>query len=152
MRAYLRIGATRHPRLLELDARAWTARLSAARGRRTTLGDIRAAEIPPAACILLIHVLHHLDSYEAQERLLMTCRAKLDDGGCLVICEVNSAPRWKYALGWLTDRVLYLGDPIFYRMPGEMHELLARCGYRTETRLVHEGTPFSHAVYICTKA
>ncbi|MEQ1919005.1 MAG: bifunctional glycosyltransferase/class I SAM-dependent methyltransferase, partial [Elusimicrobiota bacterium] len=116
------------------------------------LGDIRAEALEPAACILLVHVLHHLDSFEAQERLLASCREKLNDGGCLVICEVNSAPGWKYALGWLTDRVLYPGDPIFYRFPSEMHELLTRCGFRTETRLVHEGTPFSHAVYICTKA
>lgn len=116
------------------------------------LGDIRTEVLEPAACILLIHVLHHLDSFEAQERLLKTCREKLNDDGCLVICEVNSSPGWKYALGWLADRMLYPGDPIFYRFPAEMHELLARCGFRTETRLVHEGTPFSHAVYICAKA
>lgn len=116
------------------------------------LGDIRTEALEPAECILLIHVLHHLDSFEAQERLLTTCREKLNDSGRLVICEVNSSPRWKYSLGWLADRVLYPGDPIFYRMPAEMNELLARCGFQAETRLVHEGTPFSHAVYICTKS
>ena len=51
MRAPLRIGTTRHPRLLEIDARAWTARLSAARGRRTTLGDIGAPDIDPIAAL-----------------------------------------------------------------------------------------------------
>ncbi len=116
------------------------------------LGDIRTETLDPAACILLVHVLHHLDSFEAQERLLASCREKLNDGGRLVICEVNSAPRWKYGLGWLADRVLYPGDPIFYRFPAEMKELLSRSGFRSETRLVHEGTPFSHAVYVCTKA
>ncbi|MDD5302165.1 MAG: bifunctional glycosyltransferase/class I SAM-dependent methyltransferase [Elusimicrobia bacterium] len=116
------------------------------------LGDIRTEALEPAACILLIHVLHHLDSFVAQERLLTSCREKLNDGGTLVICEVNCVPRWKYGLGWLADRVLYPGDPIFYRFPAEMHELLARCGFQSETRLVHEGTPFSHAVYVCTKA
>jgi SAM-dependent methyltransferase len=141
-------------RVLGLDLDAVKIRM-APRGAPNVvnrLGDIRTEALEPAACILLVHVLHHLDSFEAQERLLASCREKLNDGGCLVICEVNSAPGWKYALGWLTDRVLYPGDPIFYRFPSEMHELLTRCGFRTETRLVHEGTPFSHAVYICTKA
>ena len=49
MRAPLRIAATRHPRLLQIDARAWTARLSASHGRRTTLGDIRPTDIDPIA-------------------------------------------------------------------------------------------------------
>ena len=49
MRAPLRIAATRHPRLLQIDARAWTARLSASHGRRTTLGDIRPDDIDPIA-------------------------------------------------------------------------------------------------------
>ena len=49
MREPLRINATRHPRLLQIDARAWTARLSQRAGRRVTLGDVRAAEIDPIA-------------------------------------------------------------------------------------------------------
>lgn len=47
MRAPLRVAATRHPRLLQIDARAWTARLSASAGRRTTLGDIRQSDVDP---------------------------------------------------------------------------------------------------------
>ena len=116
------------------------------------LGDIRTEAFEPAACILLVHVLHHLDSFEAQERLLSSCRERLEEGGRLVICEVNSVPRWKYALGRLADGVLYPGDAIFYRLPPEMNALLSRCGFRSETRLVHEGTPFAHAVYVCEKA
>ncbi len=116
------------------------------------LGDIRTEALEHAACILMIHVLHHLDSFDAQDRLLATCRERLEEGGRLVICEVNSAPCWKYGLGRLADFVLYPGAPIFYRLPAEMNALLARCGFRCETRLVHEGTPFSHAVYVCEKA
>ncbi len=49
MRAPLRITATRHPRLLQIDARAWTARLSARDGRRVGLGDVRAHDVDPIA-------------------------------------------------------------------------------------------------------
>ena len=38
VRAPLRIVATRHPRLIEIDARSWMARLSARDGRRVALG------------------------------------------------------------------------------------------------------------------
>lgn len=136
---------------LDLDA-VKIARAPAGAGVVARVGDIRAEAPGGAACILLVHVLHHLDSFESQERLLEDCRERLEEGGRLVICEVNSAPGWKYALGRLADAVLYPGDPIFYRMPAEMGTLLERCGFRSETRLVHEGTPFSHAVYVCEKA
>ena len=49
MRAPLRIAGTRHPRVLQIDARAWTARLSASARRRTTLGDIGPSDIEPIA-------------------------------------------------------------------------------------------------------
>jgi Alpha amylase, catalytic domain len=49
VREPLRIAATRHPRLIEIDARAWMARLTARAGRRVGLGDVRAREIEPIA-------------------------------------------------------------------------------------------------------
>lgn len=49
MKAPLRITSTRHPRLLQIDARAWTARLAARDGRRVGLGDVRARDIDPIA-------------------------------------------------------------------------------------------------------
>lgn len=114
-------------------------------------GDIRTEALETADCILLIHVLHHLDSYDDQERLLETCRAKLKPGGRLVICEVDGAPRWKYALGLLADRILYPGDDIYYRFPDKMLPLLADCGFAAETRYIHQATPFAHVVYVCVK-
>ncbi len=41
--------STRHPRLIEIDARAWLARLSARDGRRVGFGDVRARDIDPIA-------------------------------------------------------------------------------------------------------
>ena len=49
MKAPLRITSTRHPRLLQIDARAWMARLAARDGRRVGLGDVRARDIDPIA-------------------------------------------------------------------------------------------------------
>ena len=41
--------STRHPRLIEIDSRAWLARLSARDGRRVGFGDVRARDIDPIA-------------------------------------------------------------------------------------------------------
>ena len=49
VRAPLRMTSTRHPRLIEIDARAWLARLSARDGRRVGFGDVRARDIDPIA-------------------------------------------------------------------------------------------------------
>jgi hypothetical protein len=47
-KAPLRITATRHPKLIQIDARAWMARLSARDGRRVTLGDVRPGMSRPS--------------------------------------------------------------------------------------------------------
>ena len=49
VRAPLRMTSTRHPRLIEIDSRAWLARLSARDGRRVGFGDVRARDIDPIA-------------------------------------------------------------------------------------------------------
>jgi len=49
LKAPLRIAATRHPRLIQIDARAWMARLSARDGRRVGLGDVHARDVDPIA-------------------------------------------------------------------------------------------------------
>jgi hypothetical protein len=48
-KAPLRITATRHPKLIQIDARAWMARLSARDGRRVTLGDVRPRDVEAIA-------------------------------------------------------------------------------------------------------
>lgn len=49
MREEPRIRATHHPRLLQIDARAWVARLSGRAGRRRTLEDVAPGDIAEIA-------------------------------------------------------------------------------------------------------
>jgi len=70
-------------------------------------GDITKINIPQADCIIFTHVLHHLFTYEEQERLLKFCYEKLKPGGKLIICEVNRYPKWKYLISLIADKVLY---------------------------------------------
>ena len=51
MKAPLRISSTRHPRVIQIDARAWVARLAARDGRRVTLADVRPHDIESIAAL-----------------------------------------------------------------------------------------------------
>jgi len=47
------------------------------------LGDANKADIPKADAIVLVHLLHHLDSFGKQETLIKECRLKLRKNGKL---------------------------------------------------------------------
>lgn len=113
--------------------------------------DVVKTVISPADCILLIHVLHHFNSYEEQDVLLRVCYDKLKVGGTLLICEVQKYPRWKYLLSKLADFLLYPGEAIFYRFPKQMLPLLKTMSPNIQNVIMHQGTPFSHITYIVTK-
>lgn len=115
------------------------------------VADITSTDMPPADSILLIHVLHHLNSLKEQEVLLGTCLKKLKTGGKLLIVEIDRSPWWKFVLTQIADHMLYPGDKIYYRFPQDMLPLLENLSLEVETRAMHHGTPFSHITYICTK-
>jgi len=113
--------------------------------------DITKTSLSPADCILLIHVLHHLDSYDEQEKLIKACFKNLKIGGKLIICEVDRRPWWKFLLSKIADHMLYLGDRIYYRFPVELKPLLNKFFTDIAVERMHKGTPFSHVTYTCVK-
>jgi SAM-dependent methyltransferase len=115
------------------------------------LGDIAKIDIPQADCILLIHVLHHLDSPQAHAPLLQTCVGRLKQGGKLIIAEIDRRPWWKFILGNIADRILYKFRRPYYRYPESMLPLLEALPLQVTSEAMHQGTPFSHITYICTK-
>lgn len=102
--------------------------------------------------IALLHVLHHLRSFEEQEALLSACARRLSPGGRLVVLEVQKRPLWKYGLAQLVDHALYPGDSIFFRDRPAMETLLQSLGLRVETTPMDAGRPFPHVLYVATKS
>lgn len=111
--------------------------------------DIVKTNLKKADVILLVHVLHHLGSFREQKELLRQCKLKLRKGGSLIIAEVDKKPILKHFLSWLTDRILYFGNKIYYRFEENLVMLIKRTGFSAcQTIKAHQGTPFSTLIYI----
>lgn len=122
------------------------------------LGDIVKDQVPEADAILLVHVLHHLDSFRDQEALLRKCRSKLRPGGLLIIVEVEPKPTFKFLVAWLTDHFLVpwifekrFYSPIFFKKTDEWLKVLKSLDFHCETIPAEKGKPFTHVIFSCRK-
>ena len=115
-------------------------------------GDAMTAQWDRCQGIALIHLLHHLSSYEDQDRLLHLCYESLDANGSLLVLEVDKRPWWKYCLAQLVDNVAYPFDRFYFRDRAAFEELLRSVGFRN-IRFVpgHHGVPLSHMVLVAQK-
>ena len=114
-------------------------------------GDITKMNIPKADCIIFTHVLHHLKTYEEQEKLLKSCYDKLRVGGYIIISEVNKYPRWKYIISLLSDYILYPFERINYRSVENFTSLLEKINFSVEIVPLHEGSMFAHITFVGKK-
>lgn len=122
------------------------------------VGDITKRKLYKVDAILLIHVFHHLPSYESQLKLLEACKRSLNKNGKLIIAEIIENPILKYLFTYLTDLLILpilfqsklIDTKIFYRTDDNWKNLLRSNGFRVKTTYPHTGKPFSHVVYQCT--
>lgn len=121
-------------------------------------GDATKFKFKDADCVILFHLLHHLPSYEDQEKTLKLCYNGLKKGGKLIIVEIDIKPIFKYLLSWLTDHFLVpvlfesrIYSPIYFRKKNEWIKLLRNYGLDVFTRPLDKGKPFSHITFVCTK-
>lgn len=113
--------------------------------------NINQSKLDKADCILLVHVLHHLTSHAEQGNLVEACYKKLKLGGKLIVCEIHNRPRWKYLLTQLADHLLYSRDTIYYRWQEDWVKFFQEFGFQVEALTMHQGKPFSHISFVCTK-
>jgi SAM-dependent methyltransferase len=114
--------------------------------------DITKMDIEDCDAIVLIHVLHHLRSYQEQEILLNNCYKRLRGGGKLIVAEIDRHPFWKYLFSVFIDNTLYFGDRFFFRTEEGFKDLFTRIGFKVEKILpAHKKVPLSHKIFVCTK-
>ncbi len=118
------------------------------------VGNILKDNFPKANAITLIHVLHHLSSYEDQEKLINKCKTKLKTGGVLVIAEIIEKPILKFIFTAFTDYVILpilfenklFSGKIYFRRLKAWQKLLKNNGFIISTKLINRGMPFSHVI------
>jgi len=116
------------------------------------VGDAMNLNLTQCDGIVLNHMLHHLSSYQDQEKLLRHCYEKLKDGGTLINLEIDKKPFWKFMFTQLVDHVAYPGDKFYFRDSSEFEELFNSIGFKKiEVIPVHEGVPLSHVLYVAKK-
>lgn len=116
--------------------------------------DISNSDIPKADVILLVHVLHHLQSKEIQESVLQECFKKLNKEGKLLIVEIDYKPKLKYFLTWFVDvcvvPILFdkklIDFNINYRSENQWVQLLKKIGYLVTVENADKGKPFSNVI------
>jgi len=107
-------------------------------------------ELGEPDAVVMSDFLHHID-YQTQQELLVRCYQKLRSGGFLIIEEVDNRPLWKYWFNTIVDRMLNIGEGIFFRNHQEFRELLERIGFKVSIEKAHKGLPLSDILFICRK-
>ena len=120
--------------------------------------DVVKAKIPKCDNIILFHLLHHLNSFNDQIRVLNKCFKSLNKGGKLIIVEVDIKPSIKYLVSWFTDCFIVpwlfekrLYAPVHYRSRHEWTRLIESFGYFCAIRAAEKNKPFTHIIIVCEK-
>lgn len=121
-------------------------------------GDILKVKMGKVDSIILIHVLHHLPSYESQLMILEACRKNLNINGKLIIAEIIHKPFLKYLFTFITDVFILpiifnnrlIDTKINYRSDEAWKKLLNEFGFKVKTTYPHRKRPFSHVLYECS--
>jgi 2-polyprenyl-3-methyl-5-hydroxy-6-metoxy-1,4-benzoquinol methylase len=122
-------------------------------------GDVTKFKIPEADCIVMFHLLHHLNSFKAQEKVIRDSKKSLRKDGKMIIVEIDRKPIIKFLITWFTDYFIVpwlfegklLAKKIYFRRRKEWQELLENIGFKAKAFSFHEGKPFSHVVFVCRK-
>lgn len=102
------------------------------------------------AGITMTDFLHHVD-YAYQDQLIGKAYDALDEGGRLVILDVDNKPAWKYLSVKVIDRMLNLSQQVCYRKEEDFLRLLRAAGFKARSIPAHTGLPLSDIIYLCEK-
>ncbi len=121
------------------------------------VGDVVEAEYSLGDVFTLVDVLY-LIPYDKHELILQKCYQFLPPGGTLIIKEMDTRPRWKYAWNLLQETLAVkligftLGERFYFRSQKKYLEILQRIGFSVNPVPMHSGYWYPHIAYICTKS
>lgn len=127
------------------------------RGAEFHEADIVRMALPRADVFTLVDVLYLIPRPD-QEAVLRKCARALAPGGTLVVKEMDTRPRWKYAWNYLQETVsvrvvgFTLGRKFFFRPRREFEALLRSLGFEVETVPLDRDQVHPHILYVCRKS
>jgi 2-polyprenyl-3-methyl-5-hydroxy-6-metoxy-1,4-benzoquinol methylase len=119
-------------------------------------GDIAEAAYPAADVVSIIDVLY-LIPREVQESILRRAFAALRPGGVLMLKDMDTAPRRKYAWNYFQETVsvkivgFTLGSKFFFRPRADYARLLESVGFEIEAVPLDRGQWYPHILFVCRK-
>jgi SAM-dependent methyltransferase len=138
---------------IELRRRdVWRAQVALGSVADIEVGDIAEADFGIVDAIVVLDVLHYLDS-QAQHRVLERARAALSPGGIMLLRVGDAGSGVRFTLGhcidWTVMATHYRRRPrMFCRSVPEWQRLLTAMGFRNETLPMSAGTPFANTLLI----
>ena len=115
--------------------------------------DVQGSDLPGCTLASLIDVLYLVPT-DSQKTILSAVVDHLEPGGRLLLKEIDTRPRWKYAWNLaqetLTVRLLGItyGDSFTFRAGEEWADLLTDLGLAVTIKPLHRGTLHPHVLVI----
>ncbi len=129
---------------------AAAARLALGGEARIETADLRTAELPAAAAVLLLDVLHYLPAAD-QEALLGKAAAALAPGGVLLIRDADADAGWRFTATRAQERLSALArghwrQRFHYRNATEWREMLTQLNLAVDVQPMGMGTPYANVL------
>ena len=117
-------------------------------------GDIRVTEFGAADAVVILDVLHYIET-DAQRALLLRVHQTLAPGGLLLLRIGDAAGGVRFRLGQCWDEAVMLARGRgwirqYCRSLREWRSLLVQCGFDTRVLSMSERTPFAN-VLLCAR-
>jgi cyclopropane fatty-acyl-phospholipid synthase-like methyltransferase len=137
------------------ERRVAMARRAAARlGLANVAYEIADARDLPAAgtyaAAYMLDIVHHLP-VSSVEPLLRRLHGCLEDGGRLLIKDVDRHPAVKRWFTWALDRLMDPWTPVSYWSADTLQALLEHVGFSVYRHLMVDILPYPHVLYVCAR-
>jgi 2-polyprenyl-3-methyl-5-hydroxy-6-metoxy-1,4-benzoquinol methylase len=130
------------------------------KGRWPTLefheADLTSLHIPRAEVVTIVDVLY-LIHYGQQDEILKKCGEALGPGGVLLLKDMDTRPRWKYAWNYFQETLAVkimgftLGGQFYFRPEADYRKTLEGLGFQVETVRLDKHYWYPHILYLCKK-
>ncbi|MDO8414400.1 MAG: methyltransferase domain-containing protein [Gallionellaceae bacterium] len=118
-------------------------------------GDIRQAELPACAVVVLLDVLFYLTEQE-QNQLLQRIAAMLPPGGLLLLREADAGAGFLFFVTQWIERIAgiwhgRLWQKLYYRDARTWLALLEQLNFTVEMQTMSGGTPFANILFVARR-